>query len=108
MKIIQNKIIPFPGFKAINLFGVLFTRKHPDTLGEVVINHEEIHTAQMKELGYILFYIIYFIEWVCNLVWWQNSKAAYRFISFEQEAYKNESNTEYLKTRKHYAQWRNS
>ena len=24
MKIIYNNIIPFPGFKAINLFGVLF------------------------------------------------------------------------------------
>ena len=24
MKIIRNKFIPFPGYKAINLFGVLF------------------------------------------------------------------------------------
>jgi hypothetical protein len=28
MKIIYNKIIPFPGYKAINLFGILFARKN--------------------------------------------------------------------------------
>jgi len=27
MKIIENKIIPFPGYKAINLFGILFVRE---------------------------------------------------------------------------------
>ena len=27
MKIIYNNIIPFKGFKAMNLFGVLFVRK---------------------------------------------------------------------------------
>lgn len=26
MRIIRNKIIPFPGYKAINLFGALFVR----------------------------------------------------------------------------------
>ena len=47
MKIIYNKIIPFKGFLAINLFGFLFARKK---LTEVNINHEKIHTEQMKEL----------------------------------------------------------
>lgn len=62
MKIIYNKIIPFKGFKAINLFGFLFTRKR--NLLDVDINHEAIHTEQMKELLYIGFYILYFAEWL--------------------------------------------
>lgn len=44
MKIIRNRFIPFKGFKAINLFGVLFVRKEA-ALTRAVINHEEIHTA---------------------------------------------------------------
>ena len=50
MKVIYNNIIPFPGFKAINLFGVLFVRKGC-TMSGSDINHEMIHTAQMKEMG---------------------------------------------------------
>lgn len=49
MKIIRNNFIPFPGFKAINLFGILFVRGNA-TISQEVINHESIHTAQMKEM----------------------------------------------------------
>lgn len=101
MKIIYNKIIPFKGFSVVNLFGVLFTRVQ--RLSRRIINHEGIHTVQMKELGYIGFYIIYLLEWLYRLV---TTKNAYRSISFEREAYANESNPNYLKTRKKYAQWR--
>lgn len=99
MKIIYNNIIPFPGYKAINLFGLLFVRKGA-VMSEKDINHESIHTAQMKEMLYIFFYIWYIIEWVIRLFKKGN---AYRNISFEQEAYSNEDNLEYLKDRKHYA-----
>lgn len=99
MKIIYNNIIPFPGYKAINLFGLLFVRKNA-IMSEEDINHESIHTAQMKEMLYIFFYIWYIIEWVIRLFKKGN---AYRNISFEQEAYSNEDNLEYLKDRKHYA-----
>lgn len=103
MKIVYNRFIPFKGFLAINLFGVLFVRKEYEgkQLSEAVINHEKIHTAQMKELLYIPFYIIYFFEWLVRLV--INTNSAYRSISFEQEAYNNQNNMGYLKTRKHFA-----
>lgn len=98
MKVIYNNIIPFPGYKAINLFGILFARKGSN-IDDVTINHESIHTEQMKEMLYILFYIWYIIEWIIRLFKKGN---AYRNISFEQEAYDNENNLDYLKTRKHY------
>ena len=102
MIIIKNNIMPFKGYKAMNLFGILFLRK-PYSLSEKDINHEAIHTAQMKELLFIFFYIIYFLEWLVRLFINTN---AYRNISFEKEAYSNEKNLEYLKTRKHFSQWR--
>lgn len=58
MKIIYNKLIPFKGFIGINLFGIIFVRKeYKKRLYRSVINHENIHTAQMKEMLYIFFYI---------------------------------------------------
>lgn len=103
MKIIYNNIIPFKGFVAMNLFGVLFVRnEYKNLLTDKVINHEKIHTAQMKELLYVFFYILYLLEWVVRLL---KQKNAYRNISFEREAYDNENNFEYLKTRKHFT-WR--
>lgn len=101
MKIIYNSIIPFKGFSAMNLFGIMFARKEcKGRISEKTINHESIHTAQMKELGYVFFYIIYFFEWIVRL--FTNPGNAYRSISFEQEAYVNENNYEYLNSRKHY------
>lgn len=105
MKIIYSNIIPVGKFLAINLFGLLIVKKKwKKYLGPTVRNHEEIHTAQMKELWFIPFYILYFFEWLYRLVF--HTKTAYRGISFEVEAYANEKNLEYLETRKHYAMWR--
>ncbi|MCP3893381.1 MAG: hypothetical protein GY706_01930 [Bacteroides sp.] len=95
MKIIRNRVIPFPGYKAINLFGVLFVRGNAK-IDEKTITHESIHTKQMREMLYIFFYLWYVIEWIVRLFMKGN---AYRNISFEREAYWNESDTGYLERR---------
>lgn len=107
MKIIRNNIIPFKGYKAMNLFGILFVREDAK-LTEVDINHEAIHSAQFKELLWIFYYPIYLIEWLIRVLFSKDrfTHKAYRNISFEQEAYKNEDNLDYLKTRKLFAMWR--
>ena len=97
MKIIRNNIIPFKGYKAINLFGVLFVRKNAE-IDELTINHEEIHTAQMKETLYVFFYVWYIIEWLIRLPFGN----AYRNISFEREAYANQDDLNYLENRKRF------
>ena len=106
MKIIYNNLIPFKGFIAINLFGVLFVRNEYKKRFEsggftatTTLNHESIHTEQIKELGYIFFYIWYLIEWLLRLPFGN----AYYNISFEREAYANEKSKKYLQTRKHYS-----
>lgn len=97
MKIIRNNIIPFPGYKAMNLFGVLFVRSNAK-INDTTINHERIHTAQMRELLYIFFYLFYVIEWIIRLPFGN----AYRNISFEIEAYNNQYNLNYLKSRRRF------
>lgn len=103
MKVIYNRFIPFKGYKCVNLFGVFFVREGC-TMSDTDYNHEAIHTAQMKELLYIGFYILYLAEWVWYLVRLRNANAAYHAISFEREAYGHENEPEYLKTRKIFNQ----
>lgn len=101
MKIIYNRILPFgKRYYAINLFGVLFAKGRCDA---VTINHEKIHTAQMKELLYIPFYIFYVIEWMIKIFIYRSSYKAYLNISFEREAYTNERNLNYLSNRPRFA-----
>jgi len=66
------------------------------------INHESIHWKQQLEMLVIFFYLWYGIEWFIRLL--VNGKDyAYYYISFENEAYKNEDDLEYLSKRKHFA-----
>ena len=117
MKIIRSKYIPFKGFRAINLFGVLFVRNNAK-LSEIDLNHETIHTAQMKELLYVPFCIGYVLEYGIRIIAYglrylgrmvRDKKRkfrlsrAYRKISFEREAYINEDDVIYLEDRKRFA-----
>ncbi len=97
MNIIYNKIIPVKGFSAINLFGLVFARREYAPIDETTCRHESIHTAQQKEWLYIGFFILYFFEWIFK---------GYRKISFEVEAYDNQDDPCYLRTRRRYANYR--
>ena len=107
MRIIRNNIIPFGrDFAAVNLFGILFIR-HGVKPTPRLINHEKIHTRQMKELLYLFFYIIYVVEWIVRLFENHgNFFRAYMDISLEKEAYAHESDLSYLGNRPVFAQWR--
>ncbi|MBD5356035.1 MAG: hypothetical protein HDR88_03380 [Bacteroides sp.] len=100
--IIRNNIIPFKGYAAINLFGVFFVRKDV-SIDPTLLNHELIHTRQMKETFYIGFYILYLLFWFFLLLKYKfNSNVAYWHIPFEIEAYANERNMKYLSQRRLY------
>lgn len=103
MKIVYNKYIPIKGFGAINLFGIIFARKDYGELSPTDINHEKIHSYQMKELWIIPFYIIYILEWVIRLIQYKKLITAYYNISFEKEAYRQMNNHNYLQNRKRFA-----
>ena len=102
MRIIFNRFIPLKGFKAINLFGFLFARWGAN-INSYSINHESIHTAQMKEMLYIFFYLWYLVEFCIRLIIMRSWHSAYRAVSFEREAYQHGHDFSYLDSRKHYA-----
>jgi hypothetical protein len=99
MIIISQKAINFfelilgKGISALAFYPFIFIA--PDTeITEELINHEQIHLRQQIELLIIPFYIWYLIELYTK---------GYMNISFEKEAYANEDNLKYLKTRKLFA-----
>lgn len=102
MRVIYNKWIPFKGFKCINICSFLFIRKGC-FMSEKDYNHEAIHTAQMKEMLYVFFYLWYFVEWIIRLLGKGN---AYRSLGFEKEAYSNDDNLSYLDIRPMFAWWK--
>lgn len=102
MLCIVNRFIPFAGFTAINLFGLIFVRRGRE-FTDTDMRHEQIHTRQMLELLIIPFYLIYIIEWLLRLAQTRNLLIAYRRISFEREAYLHQSDPDYLLHRRPYA-----
>lgn len=103
MKTIYNRWLPLRGFTAINLFGILLVRNEcKGDLDAELRNHEAIHTAQMKELLWVGFYVWYVVEWMVLLAKFRNRLLAYRHIRFEREAYGHEREADYLSRRKHF------
>lgn len=113
MKIKYSSIIPFKGFYSTNLFGTLYIRKEYKNrpIDEKTITHETIHALQAKDfcrvqfIGYIIFYILYFIFWIIELIRPPYNKA-YRDNCFEKEAYYNDSNPAYLDIRPKFAEFK--
>ena len=104
MIIVKNNIIPFKGFTAITLWPFIFVRKDEEKYyTDVVDRHEHIHGEQQKEMLIVLFYVWYLVEWLVKLCYYRNRMTAYKNISFEREAYKNQNDLAYLDIRKHYA-----
>lgn len=126
MIIKRNKYIPWQGYRAIFLFGILFV-KGDAKINEVTMNHESVHSKQYVETGIssllllfplvfnglwwlwllisvFAFYILYVTEWLikCPMYKFDMNKA-YKNISFEREAYGNEKNLNYVKERKLFA-----
>lgn len=100
--IVYNNVIPFKGFKCINICGIVFAR-NDENLDEENINHEKTHSVQIFEMLVIGFYLWYVIEWLIKLIIYKNASSAYEQISFEKEAHANDKDAEYLSTRKHYS-----
>lgn len=99
MKIKEGKCLPPKGFRGINIFGTLYVREGYEP-SERMVNHELIHTVQMKEMLWVFFYLWYGIEWSIKFLFkYWNRHTAYRNISFEREAYENEKDFSFLESR---------
>jgi hypothetical protein len=89
--------VPTLGADGMALFPFILVR-HPDP-GPTLINHERIHLRQQAEMGIVPFYLWYIVEYGIRRFQYRDHYTAYRNISFEREAFANDTNLMYLKTR---------
>ena len=93
--------VPFLWVDGMALFPfVLIKNRRPPMW---LLNHERIHLRQQLELGLLIFYVWYAVEFLIHWLKCGNRNRAYRRISFEREAYQNDENLLYLKSRKFWA-----
>jgi hypothetical protein len=98
MILIYRHIVP-KGYLGITLFPFVFLKSSDLKHRKFLINHENIHLRQQLELLVIPFYLIYLVEFFIRLIKYRNWKLAYKNISFEREAYRNEHDISYLDQR---------
>ena len=87
---------------AITIFPFIISK---EWMNEATLNHETIHIHQQRELLVIPFYILYFYYYLVGIIKYKDKQQAYYMIPFEQEAYANDQDLDYLKNRKRFA-WR--
>jgi len=92
--------------QAITIFPFIFLKHSSDRDNRILINHERIHVLQALELLIIPFYFLYVLEFSLRMLQYRNFTRAYLNISFEREAYENEHNLNYLKSRKLFSFWK--
>lgn len=98
MILISKYLVP-NGYTGLAVFPFVFLKHRGLRLDRVLINHEKIHLRQQLELLIIPFYILYVLEFLIRLIHYKNWQLAYRNISFEKEAYINQKDLNYLKSR---------
>ena len=96
--IVAKYLIP-KGYRGMTVFPFVLMKYDFDKENQIFINHEKIHLRQQLELLILPFFIWYFLEYLLRLLQYKNAGLAYRNISFEREAYTNETDLNYLKNR---------
>ena len=96
--IVSKYLIP-KGYAGMTVFPFVILKSKYYLENKTTINHEKIHIRQQLELLVLPFYILYFGNLFLNLLIYRNFQEAYRNIIFEREAYANEKNLDYLKSR---------
>ncbi|MFH7000088.1 hypothetical protein ACHRVZ_19375 [Flavobacterium sp. FlaQc-57] len=96
--IVAKYLIP-KGYRGMTVFPFVLMKYDFDKANQTFINHEKIHLRQQIELLILPFFIWYVFEFLVRFVQYKDKDLAYRNISFEREAYSNETDLNYLKNR---------
>ena len=93
-------------FRGLAIYPFIFLRNKNLKENLKIINHERIHLRQQIELLWVFFFLWYGVEFFIRWIQFKNPLTAYFNISFEKEAYANEVDMNYLKTRKSWSFWK--
>ena len=96
--IVSKYLIP-KGYAGMTVFPFIILKSNYYLENKTTVNHEKIHIRQQLELLILPFYVLYFLNLFINYIKYKNFQMAYHNIIFEREAYANEKNLDYLKSR---------
>ena len=99
MFVIVSRFLVPKGFGGITVCPFIFLRNKKHASDKIYLNHERIHLRQQVEMLVVFFFLWYGIEFILRVVQYKNKTDAYKNIGFEREAYRNESNPDYLASR---------
>ncbi|MDG1714758.1 MAG: hypothetical protein P8H50_04660 [Lacinutrix sp.] len=98
MILISKYLVP-KGYLGITIYPFVLLKSKVLKSNIVLVNHEKIHLKQQLELLIIPFYVFYCVEFIFRLIQYRKWYTAYTNISFEREAYTNQNDQDYLKSR---------
>jgi hypothetical protein len=96
--VVSRFLIP-KGYRGMTVFPFVVVGTAADREDAVLVNHERIHLRQQLELLILPFFVWYGIDFLVKWLRYRDWNAAYRNIIFEREAYANEKDPDYLKSR---------
>lgn len=106
MIIVCQNLLKNTKINGITLFPFIFLKKKEDKTNKVLINHEKIHLRQQMEMFVVFFYLWYVIEYYYWYFKLKDVFLAYRYVSFEREAYAMEDDFNYLENKKLWSFWK--
>lgn len=99
MMIFISKYLVPNGYNGLTIYPFVFLKRKQLKEDVFLLNHEAIHLKQQLELLILPFFVWYLLEYIIRFFQYKNAFLAYKNISFEREAYSNDSNLNYLKKR---------
>ncbi|MEP6931812.1 MAG: hypothetical protein ABI850_17455 [Flavobacterium sp.] len=102
--IVAKYLIP-NGYRGMAVFPFVLMKYAIDKTNRTFVNHEKIHLRQQLEMLVIPFFVWYLLEYMLRLIQYKNGALAYQNISFEREAYANETDYNYLNKRSFFQFW---
>lgn len=97
------KVLTLGFANAIALYPFVFFSNKELLKVKSLLNHERIHLRQQIEMLIVFFYLFYAIEFFVRLIRYRSRYDAYKNISFEREAFDNQTDLGYLRKRQLWA-----
>jgi hypothetical protein len=98
--ILINKYLIPDGYNSVAIYPFIILKDEVLRYNQTLINHNKIHLAQQKELWVVGYFILYFLNWIFNIVFEPCSTSEH--IIFEQEANEYQNYLPYLENRRKF------
>jgi hypothetical protein len=88
LRVLYNHPIPkILNVEAITLYPFVIFSQSKQKTSVITIQHEMIHVNQIRDRGFVTFYLSYLCYYLAGLIRYRSHWDAYRFIPYELDAF---------------------